>query len=383
MQFSNYAALTDWIALHWHDPAALQNAQALLTPFIARQARAGNLNAAEPWRNHAWSVQQQSSTETQVGAVLQAPALRWLDSPTDAQKLLQAFAAHDELDLSGLTELPASVAAVLAGFAGTLNLSGLTALTPELAQGLANHRCLIRLDGLQDLRYLEPLAMRQIPREPGQPSATQPGLSLRGKTCLSVEEAYTLSHVQGDLDLGGLQNITPELAGALTRRQARADLPMGWLRLDGWHNPQLQALQALAAYTGPLSLALEANTALKACLALLATHATRDGLALPRLQSLSVDVCEQLAKVPVREMHLNAVLTMDRPCALVLAKAPWAGLQLNGLTTMTPETAAAFLLQNEYGTTLLMEGMQVSPDLRKILQKHEHLDGALGQRVWA
>lgn len=379
MQFSDYAALTEWIALHWHDPAALQQAQATLSPFVAQQARCAMPQEAESWRTDGWTVPQQSSTGAQA---LQAPALRWLESPADAQILVQASAQSDELDLSGLTDLSAAVAHELAQYAGTLRLSGLSALTPDLAQALASHRGLIRLDGLHDLRYLEPLAQRQIPREPAGPSVAQPGLSLRAKTSLSVEEAYTLSHVQGELDLSGLQDITPALATALSRRHAHANLPMGWLRLDGWQKPGLEALQALvAAYSGPLSLALEANTALNACLAVLAKH-PRDGLALPRLQSLSVSVCQRLAEVAVREMRLNGVLNVDRPCALVLAKAPWAELQLNAIQTMTQETAVAFLLQNEYGTTLLMDGLQVSPELCKTLQKHEHLDGALGQRVW-
>ena len=93
--------------------------------------------------------------------------------------------------------------------------------------------------------------------------------------------------------------------------------------------------------------------------------------------------CELLATLPVKDMHLNGVLALDRPCAVALARVHWYALHLNGVQTISPETAAAFLQQNEYGTSLFMDNLQVGSELLPTMQKHQHLDGQLGQRVWA
>lgn len=383
MHIQHYTAFADWLAQHWHSPIALQEAQHLLQPFVAQQARDGKRSSPEPWRHCAWTVPAQRQASEGAKQALHPSALRWLTDSQDAQSLVQAFAEQESLDLSGLTELSAEVATALAQFAGTLDLSGLQTLEPSAAQALASHKGLIRLDGLQRLGgFMTPLVQRRVPRLPGHPSAEQPGLSLRGLENLTPEEAHYLSHVQGEMDLGGLNNVTPALASLLARNHASKDLPMGWLRLDSWLNPSVDALQALASYSGPLSLALAADGGLRVSLAVLSKQA-RDGLALPLLQNLTLQQYELLATLPVKEMHLNGVLALDRPCAVVLARVQWDELHLNGVQTISPETAAAFLQQNEYGTTLFMDNLQVGAALRPTLQKHQHLDGQLGQRAWA
>jgi hypothetical protein len=382
----SYAALTEWITQHWHQPQALQQAIALLQPFVQQHTRAMRSKpssiVSEPWRSAAWTVPGQQHSAIGQEPQLQPTALRWLDDPQHAQTLVDTLTTQALLDLSGLTTLSAPVAQVLAGFSGTLDLSGLSTLEPDAAQALAAHRGLIRLDGLPRLGgFIVPLVQRRIPRQPDQPSVEQPGLSLQGLQQLSGEDAHYLSHVQGDLDLGGLQSISAQLAGALTRRNASTDLPLGWLRLDGWQNPGADALKALAPYSGPLSLPLEQGSNLNNLLSQLKQQ-PRAALALPRLQSLNVPLCELLASLPVQEMHLNGVQALDRPCAVVLAKAQWVALHLGGVSTLTPEVAAALLQQNEFGTALHMDKLQPSPELQRVLQKHEHLDGDLATWVW-
>ncbi len=382
----SYAALTEWITKHWHQPQALQQAIALLQPYVQQHTRATRSKTAsivsEPWRSAAWTVPGQQHSAIGQEPQLQPAALRWLDDPQHAQTLVDTLATQAVLDLSGVTTLSAPVAKVLAGFGGTLDLSGLSTLEPDAAQALAAHRGLIRLDGLQRLGgFIVPLVQRRIPREPDQPSTEQPGLSLQGLQQLSGEDAHYLSHVQGDLDLGGLQSISTQLASALTRRNASTDLPLGWLRLDGWQNPGAEALKALAPYSGPLSLPLEQGSNLNNMLSQLKQQ-PRAALALSRLQSLNLPLCELLASVPVQEMHLSGVQALDRPCAVVLAKAQWVALHLGAVQTITTEVAAALLYQNEFGTALHMDKLQPSPELQRVLQKHEHLDGELANWVW-
>ena len=382
----SYTALTEWIKQNWHQPQALQQAMALLHPFVQQHTRAMCGKAAsivpEPWRRAAWTVPGQQLSTSAQEPQLQPSALRWLDASQHAQTLVDTLTTQALLDLSGLTTLSAPVAQVLASFGGTLDLSGLSTLEPDAAQALAGHHGLIRLDGLARLGgFVVPLVKRRIPRQPDQPSVEQPGLSLQGLQQLSVEDAHYLSHVQGDLDLGGLQNITAQLAGALTRRNASNDLPLGWLRLDGWQNPGADALKALAPYSGPLSLPLEQGSSLNNLLSQLKQQ-PRAALALPRLQSLNAPLCELLASLPVQEMHLNGVQALDRPCAVVLAKAQWVALHIGGVPTLSPEVAAALLQQNEFGTALHMDKLQPSQELQRVLQKHEHLDGNLATWVW-
>lgn len=386
LDIGNYADLTEWIARHWHQPHALQQATALLQPFVQQHAR-GQHNITSPvfteaWRSAAWTVQGQQHSSNTQSSPLQPAALRWLDDPQHAKVVVDTCATHAVLDLSGLTTLSAPVAAVLASFGGTLDFSGLSTLEPDAAQALASHRGLIRLDGLQRLGgFIVPLVQRRIPRQPDQPSMEQPGLSLQGLQQLSGEEGHFLSHVQGNLDLSGLQSISVQLAGALTRRNASADLPVGWLRLDGWQNLGVDSLNALAAYTGPLSLPLAHGSSLNNLLTALLQQ-PRAALALPCLQSLNVPLCELLATLPVQEMHLSGVQTLDRPCAVVLAKAQWVALHLGSVQTLAPDAAAAMLQQNEFGTTLHMDKLQPSPELQRVLQKHVHLDGELANWVW-
>ena len=383
VHIQHYKAFADWVAHHWHNPTALQEAQHILQPFVAQQARDGKRNIPEPWRIYAWTVAAQRQAEGDQ-QTLHPSALRWLAEAQDAKNLVQSFAEDETLDLSGLTELNIEVATALAEFAGTLDLSGLQNLEPSVAQALANHRGLIRLDGLQRLGgFMTPLTQRRVPRLPGQPSAEQPGLSLRGLVNLTPEEAHYLSYVQGELDLGGLKHVTPALATLLVRNNASTSLPIGWLRLDGWLNPSVESLQALRLYEGPLSLALAADAGLRESLEILSKQ-KHAGIALPFLQNLTLQHCELLATLKdVKEMHLNGVLAIDRPCAVALSRVEWDELHLNKVLSITPETAAAFVQQNDYGTTLFMDSLQVGPELRPTLQKHIHLDGLLGQRVWS
>lgn len=383
MNIPHYKALVDWLSQNWHNPSALQEARRLLHPFIAQQARDGTRSGLEPWRQFAWTVLAQRQAGGGAGATLHPSALRWVSDPQDAQEVVQAFAEQEYLNLSGLTELGAEVATVLAQFSGALDLSGLQTLEPAAAQALEKHKGQIWLDGLQRLGgFISPLAQRRVLRVPGQASAQQPGLSLRGLETLTPEDAHYLSYVQGELNLSGLKSVTPALAVLLARGAASKDLPMGWLRLDGWLNPNVETLQALASYIGPLSLALGDDAGLHLSLAVLSKQ-QRDGLALPLLQKLTPAQCDLLAALPVREMHLNGILALDRPCAVILTKAKWGELHMNNVQTISPETAAAFLQQNEHGTTLFMDELQVEPKLLPTLRKHEHLDGTLGDRVWA
>lgn len=362
-KFENYPAFCRWVSAHWHMSQALDEAQTIISPFFRAAVRQG-VSYSSAWRSRGWTIPAQRA-EIQRGEAqgLQSEALRWLDSAEEAEELIQACINTQVLDLSGLLTLTAEAAQVLARFKGTLNLSGLTRLEPAAAQALASFGGLILLDGLTQLdAAIIPLCQRQLPS-----GAVQPGLSLRGVKTLSLEQAGFIALVQGDLDLSGLEQVSPQLAAALAKRHGESNLELGWLRLNGWRSATAESVVALAPYKGPLSL----PTADKAILSILVNQ-QRYALALPSVTQLDDTLPELLASLPIKELHLPSLVLLERAAAVLLANAEHPfDLYLDGLTTLSVEAASALCQQNNYGTGVYMANLSLNDKLRRILKGHD------------
>jgi hypothetical protein len=195
-----------------------------------------------------------------------------------------AFAAHarDELELGGLTDLSAGVAAALAAFEGPLALPAVETLAPETARALANHRGSLALESLTEL---PPEVAAELAKHEGE-------LALHGIHSLSTPAAQALATAPGLLSLTGLMNLTPEGATALLQRKDglvldavqyvdRIDsLPLAELLVAEFDDLELANLTAL---DGPQAAAIAGVLA-----------RTRGSLALPALERISPRALEAL-----------------------------------------------------------------------------------------
>ncbi len=377
LRFRDFASFVAWVGSHWHDSQALQHAQWLISPFVAKAQR--GQAGADVWRTASWLLPEGYGALGSTG--MDPVALRWLDADA-ASRLLQATQPEEELELHGLTELDAPTAQVLAGHKGSLNLSGLRELTPEVSTALSSHLGLIRLDGLEAVGgSLAPLALRRGPR-----GTAQPGLSLGGLTRLNPVIADLLAQVQGDLHLNGLRDVDAQQAQWLSQRQGDSDKRLGTLHLDGWQHPSPEALQALAAYRGTLSLGAwvppkdGASEHWKA----LATEA-RDGLSLGAITSLSEANAQALAKLQLKRVYLPGITSLDTHLVEHLGSMVLLALVLDRVEHATAQQIRRLVqLQHKDSSTsgLSMARLKLTPDVRAELTRHKKLLDPLYERVY-
>ena len=122
----------------------------------------------------------------------------------------EILAVHDGgLSLNGLTNLSREVAVALAKHNGFLELNCLTHLEDDAAEIIAKHKGNIYLNGLKSLTINGSLAL----------SKHKGFLSLKGVDTLSSEVAEALSKHEGDIDLHGLVTLSDETAMALSKHQ--------------------------------------------------------------------------------------------------------------------------------------------------------------------
>jgi hypothetical protein len=173
--------------------------------------------------------------------------------PTDAIRRGSGFLEFLTLSLSGLRQLSPAVAKALGQHKGILILKGLKELSDEAAHELGNHFGTLELNGL---RSLSPAAARALAygggRWPDRPTLDIQ-LRLNGLKTIAPETARELARYQGTMWLGGLGELTPEVAEALSGfdPQSRYDR----LHLDGLRRLTPEAATNLAPFSATLSLA--------------------------------------------------------------------------------------------------------------------------------
>lgn len=207
----------------------------------------------------------------------------------EAIRLDSGYLVFLTLSLSGLRQLSPTVARALGQHKGILILDGLRKLSDEAAHELGNHFGTLELNGL---RSLSPTAARALAYG-GGPWPDCPPLDIRlrlnGLKSLSPETASELARYQGDLWLGGLRELTPAVAEALSgfQPQSRYDR----LYLDGIRRLTPEAARKLAPFSATLSLAGLDTISPELAEALLEV---RGRLHLPRVRRLSAKAAEIL-----------------------------------------------------------------------------------------
>ena len=285
----------------------------------------------------------------------------------------RAMAEHEgSLELGGVTRLTAESAAALAAHAGGLFLPAVATITPEVAAVLAPRIDTVLLTGITSIDV-----------ETATAFATHAGdeLALGGLTELSPEVAAALAVYEGRLALPAVTALTPEVARPLAKHrgalalESLADLPADvakelaahedGLDLRGIQSLSTAAARALAATRGPLLLPSLINVTPEAATALLQRRA--DSLLLEALQYV-----ERIDSAPVAELLVAAfddlelanLTALDGPQAAAIAGVlarTRGSLALPALEKISPRALAALLtkkgvsLPDPEGLTLTAE----------------------------
>jgi hypothetical protein len=280
------------------------------------------------------------------GGELALPGLREI-SPDLAREFVGA--GYYWLTLGGAENLTPEAAAILAGHNGQLTFTGPLPFTAAAAAKLAANEGSISLPHLANL-----------PDELASALAEHPGsLVLGGVTKLTVESAAGLAAHAGGVHLPAVATITPEVAAVLAPRSdtvvltglrsidvetatALAKHARGSLTLGGLTDLSPEVAAALATFEGRLALPAVAALEPEAARALAAHRGT---LVLESIREVPDIVAEELAK-HAGGLELQNVQALSTASAKALAAAS-GPLALQSLASLTPEGAAAFLARQD------------------------------------
>jgi hypothetical protein len=310
----------------------------------------------------------------------------------DLAKRLATFATKF-LFLDDVIELSTEAAQALAGFPGSVSLDGLTELSPELARALGD----LRKRSLKGVTSLSPeaaaavvegfqgndltLNLTSLPADTAKELAKgrYNSLFLDRLTELSDEAAAALGECSlTNLWLRRLTELSPGAAKGLAALKAAGNLGPT-LRLDSLRSLSPEAAEALAA-SNITYLELIGLKTLSAGTARALARSKAFSGSLPGLTTLSADAAAALGtfagnKSGGDKLNLFGLMTLDAEAARGLA-AFRGNLELDGLTEIDPETAAA--LATYAGPKLSLRGLKsLSAETAKQLAKAKAWDGDL------
>ena len=310
----------------------------------------------------------------------------------DLAKRLATFATKF-LFLDDVIELSTEAAQALAGFPGSVSLDGLTELSPELARALGD----LRKRSLKGVTSLSPeaaaavvegfqgndltLNLTSLPADTAKELAKgrYNSLFLDRLTELSDEAAAALGECSlTNLWLRRLTELSPGAAKGLAGLKAAGQLGPT-LRLDSLRSLSLEAAEAFAA-SSITYLELMGLKTLSAGTAKALARSKAFSGSLPGLTTLSADAAAALGtfagnKSGGDKLNLFGLTTLDAEAARGLA-AFRGNLELDGLTEIDPETAAA--LATYAGPKLSLRGLKsLSAETAKQLAKAKAWDGDL------
>jgi hypothetical protein len=310
----------------------------------------------------------------------------------DLAKRLATFATKF-LFLDDVIELSTEAAQALAGFPGSVSLDGLTELSPELARALGD----LRKRSLKGVTSLSPeaaaavvegfqgndltLNLTSLPADTAKELAKgrYNSLFLDRLTELSDEAAAALGECSlTNLWLRRLTELSPGAAKGLAALKAAGQLGPT-LRLDSLRSLSLEAAEAFAA-SSITYLELMGLKTLSAGTAKALARSKAFSGSLPGLTTLSADAAAALGtfagnKSGGDKLNLFGLTTLDAEAARGLA-AFRGNLELDGLTEIDPETAAA--LATYAGPKLSLRGLKsLSAETAKQLAKAKAWDGDL------
>ena len=312
-------------------------------------------------------------------------------SPELAERL--ATFATQSLFLDDVTALSPEAAAALAGFPGKVSLDGLTEVSPELVRALGdlNGRFITGVTALSPQAAAAvvegvrgsslTLNLTSLPADTAKELAQgrRNDLFLDRLTELSDEAAAALGGCSvTNLWLRGLSDLSPGAAKGLAALQAAGNLGPT-LRLDSLRSLSPEAAEALAASTITY-LELSGLESLSADTARALARSKGFSGSLPGLTTLSADAAAALGtfagnKSGGGKLNLFGLTTLDAEAAHGLA-AFRGTLELDGLTEIDPETAAA--LSTYAGPKLSLRGLKsLSAETAAELAKAKAWDGNL------
>jgi hypothetical protein len=312
--------------------------------------------------------------------------------PPDLAKRLATFATKF-LFLDDVTELSPEAAAALAGFPGSVSLDGLTEVSPELVKALGD----LNKRSLKGVTALSPEAAAAVVEGFRGASLTLNLTSLRADTAkelaqgrrndlfldrltqLSDEAAAALGGSSlTNLWLRGLTDLSPGAAKGLAALKAPGNLGPT-LRLDSVRSLSPEAAEAFAASNITYLELIGLETLSVGTARALARSKAFTG-SLPGLTTLSADAAAALGsfagnKSGGDKLNLFGLTTLDAEAARGLA-AFRGNLELDGLTEIDPETAAA--LATYAGPKLSLRGLKtLSAEAAEQLAKAKAWDGGL------
>ncbi|QDU26589.1 hypothetical protein ETAA8_16690 [Anatilimnocola aggregata] len=182
---------------------------------------------------------------------------------------------------------------------------------------------------------------------------------------LTVEESQKLAQDKsGRLALDGLKTLAPEAAKELAKHQ-------GWLSLNGLKEISDDAAAALGQHKGDLQLNGLAKVS-EATAAALAGH--RGELSLNGLTAISDESARSLGKHTGGRLMLKGLTTLSTDAAKALAArkggGPYQAVFLDGLTSLTPEGAAAMAESHGHNWHGNLPGFKtISVDVAQALAK--------------
>lgn len=339
IRFANYSACMEWTARHWQSAVHLEEVTKILDGFLHQkemlEASAERSTYDVLVRTTSWQLDDQNSLpESEIGAI------RWLDSPEQAQ-LLSAARPRKPLRLS-VTDLAPDVAKALAAHSGDLHLPGVACLDWISARALAERATTGRkgavltlgfdIDGMDGLAGLEPLW--------SQPDSV---IALPAVTRLDLQSAEVLGRLRGTLRLPNLKAIAADQAellvqGCLTR-----------LELDGLPDAVLSEPLAKALCSGQLNeLSLSGLVKESPALSAIAGHGFA-ALRLDGLRQVSPDFAKDLGASRVLNLKLNGLSALDLPTARALCgQGRTFHLFLNGLTDLSDPVVGVLVGNTNY-----------------------------------
>lgn len=222
------------------------------------------------------------------------------------------FRGHT-LDLSDLTDLSDLAADAIRWYPGNINLDGIQELSSSVAQRLAQHSGDQLIIGVVDLsdELAEALSQHRGDK-----------LRFTGLTTLTETTASHLASYSGNWLIFSISDLSKPVADALGSFA-------GSIQLDGICEASLDVAKVLAQRTvGRVCLGLHE---LPVEIAKAFSTFSGEALVLDQLESLSEEAAQFLAKMPSRDLYLNALTELSTEVAAILVSRG-GFLSLDGLT---------------------------------------------------
>jgi hypothetical protein len=271
------------------------------------------------------------------------------------KQIAEKLADSGEYDFSEFTEIDPAAAVYLVSLGQNMDLSGLTLLSDSMAALFSSHTGYLMLAGLETL---SDDAAESLSQKEG-------AIILPSITSLSANAFISLSHLKGALVLSGLNNLKDTDAAALANHS-------GYLDLSGLTTLSDKAAEFLSQKGGYLDLSglLDLTDAAASALS-----KTKDDLILSGLTSLNENAAEFLS-CKKGDIDLSGLFSISDAVADFLSKHE-GDMDLSGLNKLSD--GAAHSLSNHLGK-LFLQGLTTVNDEDSASLSTKGMDALLSGR---